>query len=82
MLKRQKKIKYISLRLGTISGYSNGMRFHTAVNKFCFNAVMNLPIPIWNDALNIYRPYLSLKDLLKTVKFILKKDIFLVIFLT
>ena len=77
MLKRQKKIKYISLRLGTISGYSNGMRFHTAVNKFCFNAVMNLPIPIWNDALNIYRPYLSLKDLLKTVKFILKKDIFM-----
>ena len=37
---------------------------------------MNLPIPIWNDALNIYRPYLSLKDLLKPVKFILKKDIF------
>ena len=46
MLKKQKKISYISLRFGTISGYSEGMRFHTAVNTFCFNAIMNLKIPI------------------------------------
>ena len=76
LLKKEKKINYISLRLGTISGFSKGMRFHTAVNKFCFNAVMKIPIPIWNNALNLYRPYLSLKDLLKIIKFIIKKKFF------
>lgn len=76
ILSKQNKIKYISLRLGTISGFSQGMRFHTAVNKFCFNAVMNLPIPIWDNALNLFRPYLSLKDLLRTIKYILKNNFF------
>ena len=35
--KNRKKLKYITLRLGTISGVSKGIRFHTAINKFCFN---------------------------------------------
>jgi nucleoside-diphosphate-sugar epimerase len=30
-------LKNIVLRFGTIHGISNGMRFHTAVNKFCFD---------------------------------------------
>ena len=39
MLKKaNKKIKYITYRFGTISGVSKGMRFHTAVNKFCLDA--------------------------------------------
>ncbi len=76
ILKNQKKVKYISLRFGTISGVSQGMRFHTAVNKFCFNSVMNLKIPIWGKALYLYRPYLSLKDALKTIRFILKNNFF------
>ena len=32
--KNSKKLKYVTLRLGTITGISKGMRFHTAVNKF------------------------------------------------
>lgn len=76
MLKKQKKISYISLRFGTISGYSEGMRFHTAVNKFCFNAIMNIKIPIWGQALNLYRPYLSLKDANKVINYIIQKNYF------
>ena len=72
----QNKVKYITLRFGTISGFSKGMRFHTAVNKFCFNAIMKLPIPVWGKALNLYRPYLSLKDAFKIIKFILSKNFF------
>ena len=34
ILKKNSKVKYITLRFGTISGFSEGMRFHTAVNKF------------------------------------------------
>ena len=35
--------KFNILRFGTIFGYSPGMRFHTAVNKFCWQMyLMNL----------------------------------------
>ena len=76
LLKKQKKVKYISLRFGTISGYSKGMRFHTAVNKFCFNSVMGIKIPIWGKAIKLYRPYLSLNDAQKTLKFIIENNFF------
>ena len=76
ILKKKTKIDYISLRFGTISGFSQGMRFHTAVNKFCLNAVLGIKIPIWGRSTNLYRPYLSLKDASKTIIFIIKKNYF------
>ena len=36
-----KGLKAIHCRFGTIFGASPGMRFHTAVNKFCWQAAMN-----------------------------------------
>ena len=48
--KETKKIKYITYRFGTISGISSGMRFHTAVNKFCFNASIDEPITVYKTA--------------------------------
>ena len=74
--KNSKKIKFISLRFGTIAGVSRGMRFHTAVNKFCLNTILNENVPIWKTALNQYRPYLSLTDAFKTFQFILENDFF------
>ncbi len=44
--KVKKKIKYSSFRFGTITGISKGMRFHTAVNKFCFDAALNQKLHI------------------------------------
>tara|TARA_B100001113_G_C21099734_1_gene618205 strand:+ start:306 stop:1220 length:915 start_codon:yes stop_codon:yes gene_type:complete len=76
ILIQNKKIKYISLRFGTISGFSPGMRFHTAVNKFCLNTVLGLKIPIWGKSTNLYRPYLSLKDASKVFSFIISKNFF------
>ena len=76
ILNKQKKIDFISLRFGTISGFSDGMNFHTAVNKFCFNAAMSLSIPIWGKALNLYRPYLSLRDAYKVLNFVLTKKFY------
>ena len=66
------KIKYTTYRFGTISGVSSGMRFHTAVNKFCLNAALDNDIAVYKTALNQYRPYLSLKDAFKVFKFTLK----------
>jgi len=76
LLKNKNKIKFISLRFGTVAGVSKGMRFHTAVNKFCFNAAINIDIPVWNNAIDQYRPYLALSDAIKTIIFFINKDIF------
>lgn len=51
-------------RLGTIFGTSPGMRFHTAVNRFCWQAAFEQPITVWKTAMNQERPYLSLDDCL------------------
>jgi len=74
--KNSKKLKYTTLRLGTITGVSKGMRFHTAVNKFCFNTILREDLPVWGKALNLYRPYLSLRDAIKTILFLINNNIF------
>ncbi|MBL4711233.1 MAG: SDR family oxidoreductase [Gammaproteobacteria bacterium] len=74
--KYKEKLDYIILRFGTIFGTSQGMRFHTAVNKFCWQAVMNQPLTIWKTAYNQKRPYLDLKDAVNSIAFIIKNDIF------
>ena len=58
----QRGLKAVSLRFGTIFGPSAGMRFHTAVNKFCWQACMGLPITVWRTAYDQKRPYLDLED--------------------
>ena len=74
--KQDKNLKYITLRFGTIAGVSKGMRFHTAVNKFCLNASINERITVYKTALHQYRPYLSVKDAFKTFKFCIEKNFF------
>jgi nucleoside-diphosphate-sugar epimerase len=74
--KNSKKLKYITFRFGTIAGVSKGIRFHTAVNKFCFNAALNKKIAVYKTALHQYRPYLSVRDAFKVFKFCIEKDFF------
>ena len=76
LLKRQKKLKYTTFRFGTIAGVSKGIRFHTAVNKFCFNAALNENITVYKTALHQYRPYLSIRDAFKVFKFCIDNDFF------
>jgi len=77
MLKKESsRIRYITYRFGTISGVSSGMRFHTAVNKFCLNASIGEPITVYKTALNQFRPYLSLKDAFNVFKFTINQDLF------
>tara|TARA_B100000029_G_scaffold228490_1_gene226164 strand:+ start:2270 stop:3187 length:918 start_codon:yes stop_codon:yes gene_type:complete len=74
--KNSKKLKYSTFRFGTIAGVSQGIRFHTAVNKFCFNAAMNEKIGVYKTALHQYRPYLSIKDSFKVFKFCIEKKFY------
>ena len=77
MLKKETKfLTYNTFRFGTISGVSKGIRFHTAVNKFCFNAAINESIDVYKTALHQYRPYLSVKDAFKVFKFSIENDFF------
>lgn len=69
-------LKAISCRFGTIFGASPGMRFHTAVNKFCWQAVMGQPITVWSTAYDQKRPYLDLVDAGRAIAFIIRKDLF------
>ena len=65
----QSTINYSILRLGTIFGISPGMRFHTAINKFCYQAATGVPLTVWKENYDQYRPYLGLADLLKALMF-------------
>ena len=69
-------LKFVICRFGTIFGWSVGMRFHTAVNKFIWQAVNGLPLSVWQTAWQQKRPYLDLNDCVSAVNFILKKDLF------
>ena len=52
----------VVFRLGSIFGVSPGMRFHTAVNRFCWQASRGAPIEVWSTALEQVRPYLAVED--------------------
>jgi nucleoside-diphosphate-sugar epimerase len=69
-------LRFIICRFGTIFGTSPGMRFHTAINKFCWQALMKKPLTVWSTAFNQVRPYLYISDAVEAVKFVIKEDLF------
>lgn len=69
-------LKAITFRFGTIFGTSPGMRFHTAVNKFCWQAMMGKPLTVWKTAYDQRRPYLDLGDAVRAVAFAVERQLF------
>jgi nucleoside-diphosphate-sugar epimerase len=70
------RLKAVICRFGTIFGPSPGMRFHTAVNKFCWQAVMRQPLTIWRTAYDQKRPYLDLRDAICAIAHVIERDLF------
>jgi UDP-glucose 4-epimerase len=66
----------VLFRLGTIHGKSEGMRFHTAINKFCYQIAIGEPITIWRSALNQKRPYLGLVDFVHAIHFVISNKLY------
>lgn len=66
----------IVFRFGTIFGVSPGMRFHTAVNKFCWQAAMGQPISVWTTAYEQKRPYLDLGDACRAIAHACRRELF------
>ena len=73
---KENKIRFVSYRFGTISGVSKGMRFNTAINKFCLYSVLGKPLPIWKSMMNKPRPYLCLRDAFKVIKFTIENNFY------
>ncbi|MCF6176088.1 MAG: SDR family oxidoreductase [Victivallaceae bacterium] len=69
-------LRFVTCRFGTICGTSPGMRFHTAVNKFCWQAVNRQGLTVWRTALHQRRPYLDLDDAVRAIAFIIKNNLF------
>lgn len=72
-LGRTKSLNYTILRIGTIFGCSPGMRFHTAVNKFCWQAAKGDSISVWETALDQKRPYCGINDICNAISFIVQE---------
>jgi UDP-glucose 4-epimerase len=69
-------LRAVAFRFGTIFGVSPGMRFHTAVNKFCWQAAMGQPVTVWSTAYEQKRPYLALHDGSRAIAFAIQRDLF------
>jgi len=75
-LGKKKGLKFVVFRLGTIFGYSVGMRFHTAINKFIWQAVNGEEITVWKTAMGQKRPYCGLNDCVRAINFAVNSNIF------
>lgn len=76
MAGKKQGLKYVIVRFGTIFGYSIGMRFNTAVNKFGFQAASNQSITVWKTAYNQKRPYCDLADCICAINHIITHNLF------
>ena len=73
---KEQGLQFVICRFGTIFGYSPGMRFNTAVNKFMWEALHGKPLSVWRTAWKQKRPYLALSDCIEAIHFILRHDLF------
>jgi len=68
------KTNFLIFRFGTVFGTSTGIRFHTAINKFCYQASVGQPLTVWKQNHDQVRPYLGLNDLSKCVQHFINSD--------
>lgn len=63
------EINLTGLRLGTVYGWSTGMRFDTVVDKFAYLAATGQPLTVYEGAENQKRPYLHVQDSVRSMMF-------------
>jgi len=63
------KMGLTGLRLGTVYGWTTGMRFDTVVDKFAWLAAMNEPLTVYEGAEDQKRPYLHVQDAVRSLLF-------------
>jgi UDP-glucose 4-epimerase len=68
---KQNGLNATVLRLGTVFGYSIGMRFDTVVDRFTYLACIGMPLTVWESAQTEKRPYLHVLDAANALSFAL-----------
>lgn len=74
-LSAERGLRVALLRLGTIVGVSAGMRFHTAVNKFAWQACTGQALTVWRTAMHQLRPYLEIEDAVRALSFVIERQV-------
>ena len=72
-LAEQHPLRFVTCRFGTIFGTSPGMRFHTAINKFIWQACTGHPLTVWRSAMDQTRPFLDIRDAVRALEFIIRR---------
>lgn len=63
------------VRLSTVHGWSNGIRFDIAANRFAYYACTGMPLTVWSSAVKELRPYVHVRDASKALMHALKKNL-------
>jgi UDP-glucose 4-epimerase len=63
------EIGLTGLRLGTVYGWTTGMRFDTVVDKFALLAATGQPLTVYEGAEDQKRPYLHVQDSVRSMLF-------------
>ena len=63
------KMGLTGLRLGTVYGWTRGMRFDTVVDKFAYLAATDQPLTVYEGAEDQKRPYLHVQDSVRSMLF-------------
>lgn len=63
------EIGLTALRLGTVHGWTRGMRFDTVVDKFALLAATGQPLTVYEGAEDQKRPYLHVQDSVRSMLF-------------
>lgn len=63
-------LRFAIFRMGTVFGPAPGIQYHTAVNRFCAQAVARQPLEIWRTAIDQYRPYLDVGDAARAIRLV------------
>jgi UDP-glucose 4-epimerase len=70
---KQSGLDVTVLRLGTVHGYSVGMRFDTVVDRFAYLSCAGMPLTVWESAKTEKRPYLHVGDATNALIFALDR---------
>ncbi len=73
-LAKEMGLNAVTLRLGTVVGYSIGMRFDTIIDVFCYQASIGKPLSVYDTALREARPYVHVRDVCRAYIWAIKND--------
>lgn len=61
-------LDWTALRLGTVYGWTIGMRFDTIINRFTYLAAQGRPLTVYDTAWREKRPYVSVTDAMQAYR--------------